>query len=132
MDRLTQTRKLPNGHLLVEAGWVLAGFGKHRDSDPLETANFDTAVEWLQEAFDIDDVPDLGRPWVDILDEPLPGIAVAHFKHWGVGWVDELMVQLDRPQIIAACDALLADLEDYPILDEDRYAEYELEAESVD
>ncbi|MCP4897343.1 MAG: hypothetical protein GY906_10265 [bacterium] len=130
MERLKRTRQLPNGDRLVEMGWVLAGFGKTRDSDPLELVNFDTAVEWLSEAFSITEVPDLGRPWVDTPQEPLPGLAVAHFKHFASGWVDELMVQLDRPHLIAACDALLHDLDDYPILDEDRYAEYEADDES--
>jgi hypothetical protein len=130
-DREATTRLVPNGSLIVEHGWLLAGFGRHRDSDTVEESNFRVAVRILSAAFEIDDVPDLGRPWADTPDDDMPPLAVAHFRHWGVGWIDELVVRADHEALLAHCDKLIEQVEAYPILDEDDWGLLEDDSEHL-
>jgi len=119
------TRELPNGHLLADAGWQMAGFGVHRDSDPLSESNYAVALQRLIAEAKIDpwDVRYLSYPDFDA-DAP---IAIAGFGHWAVGWVDELMVRADRPDLLAVCQEMLNDIDDYPVLDEDHFIQHEWE-----
>lgn len=113
MSWAERTALLPNGRKLVESGYELVGVGAHRDSHAYERSNLEVATEWLSSSGDI------GRPWDDEgADGPLVG--VAHFRHWAVGWVDELMY---RPGEDEATDSLVSELrerlEQYPLLDEE-------------
>lgn len=122
-ERLERTRALPNGQRILDAGYLLAGFGVHRDSGVLDESNYAVALHTLADAAGVTPA-DLGRPWADDASNSDP-VAVAHFRHWAVGWVDELMVRADRPDLLAVADGLLARLGDYPILDEWDYSERE-------
>lgn len=114
-----RTEHLPNGALLVECGYRLVGVGAHRDSNAIEESNFMVASDRLGSAGDI------GRPW-DYGTEEWSTVGVAHFRHWAVGWVDELVY---RPGVDANVDTMVQlirrSLEDYPILDEEHYSELE-------
>lgn len=130
-DALTRTRQLPNGDRIAAAGYILGGFGIHRDSDPLDESNFYVALRLIAEACGLEatDVTYLGRPWED--GEPCTApVGIVRFRHWAVGWIEELVVRIDHAAAITAAIALLDRLENYPILDEDHYAE--LEAANAD
>ena len=130
-DLRDRTRQLPAGHLLLDSGWQLAGFGIHRESDPLEESNYSVAMRTLAEAAGAEwnQIGFVGRPWANPTDahdpDTDPPIAVAEFRHWAVGWVQELMVRTDRPDVIAVAEELYCRVQDYPILSEDDYTERE-------
>jgi len=128
-DRTQRTLQLPNGNDILEVGYVLAGFGIHRDSDPLDESNYYVAMNVLIDSIpemNISDINYLGRPWVDAYPQDAP-ITIASFKHWGVGWIEELMIRADRQDLLDVADGILEELEDYPVLDEYDYSMREWE-----
>ena len=94
-----------------ERGWSGVGIapcGRHRDSDALERSNFDTVIALL------DDIDHDGHD-------------IADFSHWAVGWIDEITYDLGNADMVAAVADIRARHDDYPVLDEDLYYEYEWE-----
>lgn len=102
------TRKMPgqSGYYSKpdSQGMITTGFGRHRDSEPLERANFEAAKMTLE---------DWGVK-----------IQVLSFGHWAVGWTESLFV----PATIKAT-AKVAELkrrmDSYPVLDDDLLSEEE-------
>lgn len=125
-DALTRTRQLPNGDRIVAAGYILAGFGITRDSDPLAESNYHVAIREIAAAAGIDpsEVGVIGRPWIDADPYDLP-VGIASFRHWACGWIDELVVRADHAAAIACAASLVDRVADYPVLDEDHYAAVE-------
>lgn len=131
MSLLEQTAKVPNGQRLLEHGWQLAGFGIHRDSDPLAESNYSVAMRELARLAGVDpvNIDWVGAPWrtgreFDPADD-CP-IAVARFGHWAVGWVQELVVRVDRPDLVELATQLSEYVaEQYPVLDDHHYIELE-------
>jgi len=80
-------------------------FGRNRDSDHSDESNFDAALKLLGGESDT--------------------VEIVRFGHWACGWVEYLFVHPSRK---AETDAILARLEDYPILDEDDFSAREHEA----
>jgi len=122
MTMAERTAKLPNGSKLVECGFELVGVGMHRDSHPYEESNFMVASGML------DADGDIGRPW-EYGEDEYPIVGVAHFRHWAVGWVDELVY---RPGVDPDTDALVLEIREaldrYPLLDEGHASELEWDA----
>ncbi len=87
------------------------GLGRSRDSEVLERANFDAMLEML------------GGESEDVV--------VARSGHWAVGWVEVILVQKDSPKV-AELQKLMDQYEEYPVLDDDRLAEYEFEQMTSD
>lgn len=55
-------------------------------------------------------------------------VFIGKFGHWACGWVEGILIrQTADPEIIEKGHEIVDDLSRYPILDEDRYAEKELE-----
>jgi hypothetical protein len=83
-------------------------YSKSRDSDLLTQSNFDAI---LKEHGDKE------------------GVEVNRASHWGVGWVEFIMVRKDAPRgVIEALDNDICYLaEDYPVLDEDDFSSREFE-----
>lgn len=80
-----------------------------RDSEPLEQSNYECAKEVVWEASNMGETTELT------------------FSHWACGWLKLIVIhQDDKPGIIAAINLVKA-LEDYPVLNEERFAELELE-----
>lgn len=93
-------------------GEWLNAYGRHRDSDALDNANFealrrivDTACEHEHDAY-----------------------VIEHFSHWAVGWIDELLINPDCAKAIEAVQSAIDKLEDYPLVDENLYSEMEYES----
>jgi hypothetical protein len=99
----------------------------HRDSELLDRVNMEVAIERLQAAGATVENYN-GGGWSSRPDEA-PMAYIWDASHWMVGWVRYLMVRPDAPpEVIAAAEEIVSDLEDYPILDEDRWSQAEVEA----
>jgi len=83
--------------------------GRSRDSNILEEANFEAALERLGGEDDVN-------------------VVIARASHWAVGWVESLLVSDTAPdEILEEAEQILEDLQAYPILDEEIYVEKEEE-----
>ena len=49
------------------------------------------------------------------------------FSHWGVGWIEQLLVKDDDAEAIRAGEDIQTQLRDYPLFNEDDYSELECE-----
>lgn len=85
---------------------------KHRDSNLLEQSNYDGMKE-------------------DFLDRD--GVEEAHFGHWGVGWIESMIVRKDAPdEVLMELDDVVCSLtEHYPVYDEEDFSRREYE-ETID
>lgn len=92
------------------ADWLVAPVILTRDSGPMEQSNFEAMGAMLAEAGPED------SDW-----------EVHSFGHWACGWLE---IYLVRPGTAAARAAVEAaeSLADYPLLDDERHSELELEA----
>jgi hypothetical protein len=119
--------KCPNGRYAVQAGYQLAGFGQHRDSDPLQRANFDEARRLLCERAgqDPDDVPSFSPYGEDIYTEP---VIYGSWKHWLIGWTEELLIRSDNDDLVAYA----LELTTHQVLNDDLYAMYDWDADHPD
>lgn len=77
-----------------------------RDSDALEESNFLAAL--------------------DRLGGEGENVEIHRVGHWACGWIEYLAVR-ERTDKFAIGDRIIAELNDYPVLDEDRY--YDLQDE---
>lgn len=84
-----------------------SGVGRYRDSDCLEQSNFCAMLAELGGESDT--------------------VHVVRESHWAVGWVAWIAIHESDEQSLRAADAMLARLEDYPILDEDDHSAREWE-----
>lgn len=78
-----------------------------RDSEPLSESNFRVLLRDLRS---VD-----GR------------VTALRFGHWGVGWVEEIAVTLDNPNVVERVEQWVAQLQDYPAADDLDLAELEAE-----
>ena len=92
-------------------GWagvgLVTGVTKHRDSEAIERANFDSAYDQLTEAFSVGVVE------------------VVRFGHWAVGWFEILTYNTGVNGLAEAVANIIKRLDEYPILDEDLWSQYE-------
>jgi hypothetical protein len=84
--------------------------GRHRDSEALDESNFRVILADLRQT-----------------DERVTDL---RFRHWGVGWVEEIAVPLDDPALIDRVAHWVGQLASYPVADETDLAV--LEAEHID
>lgn len=91
-------------------GWLSAGFGQSRDSDSIERVNFGEALAALEAAA-----------------EYPGGVQVIREGHWLVGWVEWIAIRPDCPAAVREAARLLAAVESYPVLSEDKLSEIEAE-----
>lgn len=137
---LQQTRQLPSGHRLVQDGWVLFPCGIHRDSDALARSNHRFALRKLMAAAGYPDVAEdchriayVGRDDVQTHHEATGVLfGIASFRHWAVGWIDEIVIDSTWEEGLALRDEIETALENYPILDEHDYAQEEADEATDD
>jgi hypothetical protein len=101
-----------HGDLPLGETWAMM-LARSRDSEIISISNFETISKDMEKRFSRD-------------------VAVERFNHWAVGWVDYLMVRmLDKQgKVTKAGKAILgwkANLEDYPVADEDDLSRREFE-----
>lgn len=81
---------------------------QHRDSNVLERANF--------------------KAFTDLLGGESEHVIIEHSGHWLCGWVETLLLHKDAPgEMLYLAEKTLADLDDYPIIDESLHSEMERE-----
>mgnify|MGYP004701020419 CR=1 FL=1 len=88
------------------------GLDRHRDSDCLTNANFDAFLE--------------------ALGGESSTVKVVRESHWAYGWYEWIAIHQDDEPKVQLADDMLCALSDYPVLDENRWSEYELKAEEED
>jgi hypothetical protein len=84
--------------------WLVVPCGRNRDSEALERANFDAALE--------------------ILGGESETVEVHRFGHWACGWLEIIIVDPSRESEVRDIEAALAS---YPVLSDDKHSEYESE-----
>jgi hypothetical protein len=128
VDRVDGLWKCPNGRYAVQAGYMLSGFGRHRDSDALARANWMVAERLLHEAAGITDhepgdLPVFSISGDEVYTEP---VILGSWGHWAVGWVEELLIRVDNDAVTRCAYELHTYVtEQYPVLDDELHAEIE-------
>lgn len=110
------------------------GLGRHRDSGCLSDVNFDVFLEEVRKASNGLTVKEAdmgteyvqGQGWVDRVEE-ISTVYIVHESHWLVGWVEWIAIHESDTGAIGKAEELLRQLDDYPVLDEDRWSERETE-----
>ena len=97
--------KLPDSYFGAEWPEYYVAYGHHRDSDVLTESNFYSMLRMLG-----------GESGT---------VRVIRESHWAVGWVEWIGIHQSDEKSLRAADQALADLEDYPILDESDFSERE-------
>lgn len=97
-----------------------AGVGQSRDSDALERANFDAMLKAIGGEQTSEDKEDPNDP-----DCALSLVRVVRENHWAVGWVEWIAIHESAIEALEIADKLKGKLEDYPVISEDLWSEYE-------
>ena len=90
-------------------GYLVAPCTQNRDSDTVERSNWDAQLERIPESEDGESV------------------VVVRENHWAVGWVEWLAILPTATAAVEEASKIVDELENYPILDEDRWSELEFE-----
>lgn len=115
----------PNGQYAVQAGYILAGFGVHRDSDSLARANYESAQRLICEAAcqGWSGFGDLTVFHSDGDEIHTDALIVGSWGHWAVGWVEELLVREDNDVAVNKAFELHTYVtEQYPVLDDELHS----------
>lgn len=91
--------------------------GQSRDSSALERANFDAGLKAVRAVMSKDSVP--GDP------EESATVRVVRESHWAVGWVEWIAIHESDVAALQCADKITEKLEDYPVVDENLWADYE-------
>ena len=98
---------MPKNYMGAEwHGYYAAPVGRSRDSDTVERSNWDAQSERIPES---------------------ETVIIVRESHWAVGWVEWMAIHESDKTALAEAEKIGEELEDYPILDEDRWSELEFE-----
>lgn len=96
---------------------------RHRDSDCLTNANFDAGLKAIGGErtieIDLDNDPESPNP------HDLAIVQVVRESHWAVGWIEWIAVHKTASKALKLADKAAKAIQDYPVLDENLYSEYE-------
>lgn len=106
-------------------GWYV-GLGRNRESSCLSTVNFEVFLEKVLAASDKGSVlePDISR---DGEAMEIDTVYVVRESHWAVGWIEWIAIHESDKGALAKAEELFERLDDYPVLDEDKWSERETE-----
>lgn len=102
------------------------GLSKHRDSEVLERANFDAMLKALGGEHSS---PEWEKAHPEEVAEGHEEVMAAHSGHFAVGWVETILVHKDSPKV-SELKALMDKYEDYPVVDEGLFSQYETEEQN--
>lgn len=102
-----------------KSDWLVVAT-KHRNSDCLVRSNFRCLIEALAGK----EHKHAGAKGSSELTEFL---AIEEASHWAVGWLQYLIINPADTVGIALAEKLLAEIEDYPVLNEEDFSELESE-----
>lgn len=97
-------------HICIEderESWALMPVARNRDSNVLDNCNFDEFLEGLGGESDT--------------------VEVHRFGHWGCGWFEIIIVDPNDDAAINKAYEMAGALQDYPVLNEEKLSEMELE-----
>ena len=96
---------------LMERGWRMVPlFTTHRDADTVTVSNHRVMLAMLER-----------------LDPEELGHGTMRAGHWAVGWMEHLLVDPARADLVAALESARDALEEYPLLSEDDHSHLESE-----
>ena len=93
----------------IDSEWGAVGMGpvgQHRDSDALERSNYTVILKDLRDRFG------------DAVDD-------VRFGHWGVGWIEEIVFDASRIDVVAAVDEWIGALSNYPVANDEHFSQME-------
>lgn len=93
-----------------ESGDWLIVISVHRDSDCLSRSNYDAVKEIL-----------------GAIEGAVDHLSEERSSHWAVGWVDCLIIDPSWDAGVARVGEIRRGLEDYPVVDEEKWSQYEQE-----
>lgn len=88
-------------------GWYVV-YTKTRDSGILGKSNFDAILEALSGESET--------------------MRCVTSNHWACGWIKTIMIHQDDYKALEIADKIVGALEDYPIVDDSKFSEYEMNA----
>ncbi len=91
-----------------------SGIGQSRDSTAWERANFDAMIAALKTITESADWAHDFAPW-----------QVVRESHWAVGWVEWIAIHETALEHLKLADSIMERFEDYPVIDEELYSQYE-------
>jgi hypothetical protein len=89
--------------------------GQSRDSSCLERANFDAGLKAIKEVASKESIP----------GEDMRTVQVMRENHWALGWVEWIAIHESDVAALELADTIKEKLEDYPVVDESLFSEYE-------
>lgn len=96
--------------------------GRNRDSSALDRANFDAGLKAIGGELadkDKEDPNDDGSA--------LSLVRIVRENHWAVGWVEWIAIHESAVEQLRIADDIATRLEDYPVVNEDLWSQYEQE-----
>lgn len=119
--------ELPRNYFGAEWPEYYVFLGRHRDSDALSRANFDAGLKVIG--------GERGEVSADegglFLKRGNPLVAVVRENHWAVGWVEWIAIHESATEALEIADRINGKLEDYPVVDEDLFGQYECEEAQI-
>lgn len=103
--------------------------GRNRDSDCLTRANFDAGLKAVRAVMSKDSVPLRETDSKHLFKEPTDEatVQVVSENHWACGWVEWIAIHKSDTAALKEADRINGKLEDYPVVDENLWSEYETE-----
>ena len=99
-------------------------YSRNRDSSILENVNYDEILRVLRE----EQEKQCEAPEVEG-EEYTPWVYDFRASHWGVGWVEYIIVRKEAPEaLLTLAGEIFCALSDYPVFSDDLYSEAQHEA----
>lgn len=122
MQTLGEFFKRDSAYFGERREWIVAAT-LNRDSDALSRSNYRCMLSLLGGN---------GTEGRKGNQEVAEGVAIEEASHWACGWLQYLIVDPARADLVVIAEKALARLEDYPVLDEEDFSQEESEeAEQV-
>ncbi len=115
MNQKLKPWTLPSSYIgATHEGWLVF-LSKTRDSDVITEVNFDVGFEVVSAA----------SKYSDVLSSESWAPKTVEENHWVCGWVAWIAIHESDTSAIAAAEAILERLDQYPSLDDDRVSDIE-------
>jgi len=117
MKTLSDYFKTSSAYWGEKSDWLVVAT-LHRDADCLSRSNYRCFVELLGGK------KSAGSKGSQEISDT---VAIEEANHWAVGWIQYLIIAPTAADKIAIAEKYLAELEDYPVLDESDFSDLETE-----
>lgn len=117
MTALTEWTRAENYGGQTWYGWYLAPCILTRDSECIERSNWAAQWDALKPHIHEDDIRVSDNDGEDV-----PSVLIVRNGHWACGWLEFVAIHPSNAECMAIAEGLKAQLQDYPLLDEDSYS----------